>query len=192
MFYNIPMDENRGRSIVLFLLMGVGFLFTIVYAFVIAPNSNRSTLGSNDILIDLPIQKRNLRYSQEGIIPFCKDDNTALTFEVEDGTNVYSSATGIVSSVDDNVVSIEIESNVYIKHYPVSNYLVFVGDYVTKGDVLGRVKGTYFNLRIDNGKSKVYECPYNFLNSFGKSIVDEAIELMEYDINPCECAILNY
>ena len=192
MFYNIPMDENRGRSIVLFLLMGIGFLFTIVYAFVIAPNSNRSTLGSNDILIDLPIQKRNLRYSQEGIIPFCKEDNTALTFEVEEGTNVYSSATGIVSSVDDNVVSIEIEPNVYIEHYPVSNYLVFVGDYVTKGDVLGKVKGNYFNLRIDNSKSKVYECPYNFLNSFGKSIVDEAIELMEYDINPCECAILNY
>ena len=186
------MDENRGRSIVLFLLMGIGFLFTIVYAFVIAPNSNRSTLGSNDILIDLPIQKRNLRYSQEGIIPFCKEDNTALTFEVEEGTNVYSSATGIVSSVDDNVVSIEIEPNVYIEHYPVSNYLVFVGDYVTKGDVLGKVKGNYFNLRIDNSKSKVYECPYNFLNSFGKSIVDEAIELMEYDINPCECAILNY
>jgi hypothetical protein len=186
------MDENRGRSIVLFLLMGVGFFATIIYAFVIAPNNNKSTLGKSDVFLEFPLQKRNLRYTGEGIIPFCKDDNTALTFEVGEDTTVYSSATGIVNSVDDNVISIEIEPNVYIEHYPISNYSVFLGEYVTKGDALGRVSGMYFNLRINNSRSKLYECPYNFLNAFGKSMVEEILEIMEYNNKGCECAILNY
>jgi hypothetical protein len=186
------MDTNRNKSIVLFVMMGGGFLIAILYAFVIAPNSNKNTLGSTDPFLELPVQKWNLRYSRSGVTPFCEEDSTSLLFEVAEDTAVYSAADGVVLGVDNNVVSIEVFSNVFVEEYPVSNTSLIKGDYVKKGDPIGSVDGEFLNLRINNTRSEVYECPYNFLNSFGKSIVDDTLELMEYDGDGCECAILSY
>ncbi len=163
------MDSSRNKTVVLFLLMGATVIFSILYVFVILPN-NKSTLGSSDILLELPVQKWNIRYSEYGILPFCKDDNTSLTFEVGPDTTVFSSVSGIVSSVKDNIITVEVSPGIYV----------------------GKVDGEYLNLRINVQKNELYECPYNFLNTFGKSIVDEVLELVEYEGNACECAILNY
>ena len=186
------MDPNRNKSIVLFVMMGGSFLIAILYAFVIAPNNNKNTLGRTDPFLEIPIQKWNLRYTESGIVPFCKDESTSLLFEVAQDTAVYSSADGVVLGVEDNVVSIEVFSNVFVEEYPVSNTSLTKGDYVKKGDRIGNVDGNFLNLRINNTRSEVYECPYNFLNSFGKSIVDDSLELMEYNGNGCKCAILSY
>lgn len=186
------MDSSRNKTVVLFLLMGATVIFSILYVFVILPNNNKSTLGSSDILLELPVQKWNIRYSEYGVLPFCKDDNNSLTFEVGPDTSVFSSVSGIVSSVKDNIITVEVSPGIYVEHFPVSNYTVFENDYITKGQSIGKVDGEYLNLRINVQKNELYECPYNFLNTFGKSIVDEVLELVEYEGNACECAILNY
>jgi len=185
------MDSSKNKTVVLFLLMGATIIFSILYVFVILPN-NKSTLGSSDIFLELPIQKWNIRYSEYGVIPFCKDGNTSLTFEVGPNTSVFSSVSGIVSSVNNNTITVEVSPGIYVEHFPVSNYTVFENDYITKGQAIGKVNGEYLNLRINVQKNELYECPYNFLNTFGKSIIDEVLELKEYEGSACGCAILNY
>lgn len=172
--------------------MGLGFILTILYVFVIAPKRTMSTLGSADLKLDFPVQKWNIRYSEEGILPFCSNDNTSLTIQVADNTTVYSASDGIVVGVEDNIVRVEVLPRVYVEYYPVSNFSVFKGDYITKGDSIGKVANTTFSLRIDNAKMELYECPYTFLNDFGKSIIDDAMSTTGYAGNVCKCASLSY
>lgn len=186
------MDENRGRSVVLFILMGLFFFVGILYAFVIAPNMNKESLGTSDLVLELPIQKKNLRYSENGIIPFCTDNSSSLTIEVADGTTVYSASDGIVVDNSNNIVVVEVLSGVYIEYSPISNYKVFKGDYVNTGGLIGKVSGSYFNFSIKDTNREIYNCPYNYLNDFGKSIVDEGMEIMGDQRVACQCNILNY
>ncbi len=186
------MDEGRGKSIVLFVLMGIFFFVGVLYAFVIAPNMNKKTLGVTDLVLELPIQKRNLRYSESGITPFCKNDGISLVFEVTDNTSVYSSSDGIVIDNTNNVIVVEALSGIYIEYSPIKNFEIFKGDFVSKGSMIGKVGGNYFNLSIKDTKREVYECPYNYLNEFGKTIVNEATEIIEYDGSLCVCDNLNY
>jgi hypothetical protein len=186
------MDENRGKSIALFLLMGFFFLVTIIYAFVIAPNSNRRTLGSSDLVLDFPVQKRNLRYSGDGIRPFCKEESNSIGIEVTPSSDVYASTDGIVYDVVYNVMTIEVSSSIHIQYYPVSNYAVFKGEYVMKGSPIGRVSGEYLNIRVKDIKNGSYVCPYILLNDFSKAIIEEGMEIMNYDFELCECDSLNF
>jgi len=186
------MDENRNTSITLFILMGLAFIFIIIYVFIILPKNGMNTLGSSDLVLDSPIQKWNLRYAENGIIPFCKDGNEWLGIEVKKGTAVYSASDGIILSVEDNIITIEADSGIHIQYSPIAYYNVFKDDYVQKGDNIGRVSGTYLNLRVKDVRRGVYECPYNYLSTFAKSILENVEEVMEEEVVMCECDSLDY
>jgi hypothetical protein len=186
------MDENRSKSTVLFLMMGVAFVGTLIYAFVIGPNMRSETLGSSNLVLEIPVQKRDLRYAENGVIPFCLDDNDALTFEIIENASVTSSSQGVVSEIINNLIIIEAMPNIYIEYEPLINITVNVGDYVSKDTVLGSTMKNYFNLRLKNTRSDIYECPYIYLNNFGKTIVDESAEVVGYEGNICECVLLKY
>lgn len=186
------MDENRNKSIVFFVMMGIGFFVAVLYAFVIGPNMNKKTLGTSDLVLELPIQKRSLRYSENGITPFCLNDSTSLTMEVTDSITVYAATDGIVIDNSNNAVSIESTSGIYIEYSPIKNFEVLKGDFVAKGSMIGRVNGNYFSLSIKDTRREKYECPYNFLNDFGKMIIDDGLDITGYDGSVCVCDNLNY
>jgi hypothetical protein len=186
------MDKNRNTSITLFVLMGLAFIFIIIYVFVILPKNSMNTLGSSDLVLDSPIQKWNLRYAEGGIIPFCQDDNEWLGIEVEKGATVYTASEGIVIDVEKNVITIEAVSGIYVQYSPIAYYNVFKDDFVQKGDNIGRVSGTYLNLRVKDVRREVYECPYNYLNTFAKSILQNVEEVMGEEVTMCECDSLDY
>lgn len=186
------MDEGRNRSIVLFVLMGLFFIFAIIYAFVIAPRTNASSLEDDELLLELPIQKWQIRYADFGIKPFCSDGNKYITIEVEENTTIFSSSDGVVKEIDNGIVLISVSNNVFLEYSPVFRNSVFVGDYVTKGSSIGRVKGSTLNLGIKNTRDNRYECPYRFFNDFGKGILDDIDNVLGYDVDLCECDNLSY
>jgi hypothetical protein len=186
------MDDNRNTSITLFVLMGLSFIFVIIYVFVILPKNTMNTLGSSDLVLDSPVQKWNLRYAEGGIIPFCQNGNEWLGIEVEKGATVYAASDGIVVDVDENVITIEADSGIHVQYSPIANYRVFKNDYVQKGNNIGRVSGTYLNLRVKDVRREVYECPYNYLNLFAKSILNNVEEVMGEEVVMCECDSLDY
>ena len=185
-------EEKRIKSIVLFIMMAVVVFSVILYVFVVSPRNRRETLGSENLTLELPIQRRDLRYAQEGIIPFCMDGNNGLTFEVTGNSSVYSSALGTIHDVVDNMVIVEIMNDVYLEYEPLSNINVAGGDAVGTSTVLGFSMGDYLTLRLKNDRSKIYECPYLYLDSLDKSVVDQGLEVLNYDGNICECLYLKY
>jgi len=186
------MDENRNTSITLFVLMGLGFICVVIYVFVIIPRSNRNTLGSSDLVLDSPVQKWNLRYAEGGIVPFCKDGNEWLSIEVEKGASVYSASDGIVLDINDNIMTVEVDTGIHVEYSPIAYYNVFKDDVVFKGDMMGRVSGTYLNFRLKDTNREVYECPYTYLNTFTKSILENVEEVMGHEVEMCECDFLDY
>ena len=50
----------------------------------------------------------------------------------------------------------------------------------------------FFSFRLKNDRSKIYECPYIYLSPFGKTIVDQATEIVGLEGDVCECVLLKY
>jgi hypothetical protein len=187
------MDENRNTSITLFVLMGLAFLFIVIYVFVIAPKGGeRNTLGRTDLVLESPIQKWNLNYSEEDILPFCGEGEDWLGIGVKKGSSVFSTSDGMVVDILGNIVTIDAGSDINIQYYPVSNYSVFVGDKVSAGDVIGKTNSEYLKLRVNDLNREVYECPYNYLNKFSRSVLDSVGEELGFEVVMCECDTLDY
>lgn len=172
--------------------MGVGFVGVLIYAFIVGPNMRQETLGSSNLTLELPVYKRDLRYAEYGVIPFCMDDSDALTLEIVENASVRSSSQGVVSEVTNNLVVIEAMPNIYIEYEPLIGISVNKGDFVSKDTILGSTMKNYFNFRLKNTRSDIYECPYIYLNSFGKTIVDESAEIVGYEGSICKCVLLKY
>lgn len=168
----------------LFAMVGIVVIAVILYVFVIAPKTNRQTLGSSNLILEMPLH----RWDISGITPFCKEDNTALTFHLYDTGTPFSSTDGVVVGIEGGVITVEVSANTLVEYFPFSSYNVLVGDFVPKNSVLGKIKGNEFNIRVKNTRSKTYECPYLYLSAFGRSIVDELIE----EGKGCDCALLKY
>lgn len=186
------MDNKKIKSTVLFIMMGIVVISVILYVFVFAPSSRRETLGTTNLSLELPIQNKDLRYAQEGIIPFCKDDSNALTLEVIYNASIYSASQGTVFEVTNNKVVVEVLSDIYLEYEPLINIIVKNGEYVTTNTVLGYSMEDHFNFRLKNARSKIYECPYLYLTSFAKSVIDQSTEVVGYDGDVCECVLLKY
>ncbi|MFA7654969.1 MAG: hypothetical protein WCX98_02655 [Candidatus Dojkabacteria bacterium] len=186
------MDEKKIKSLVLFLMMGIVVISVILYVFVASPASRKKTLGISNLSLELPVQNKDLRYAQEGIIPFCSNDNKALTLEVTPNISVYSATQGTVYEITNNKVVIEALSDIYIEYEPLININVKDGEYVTTNTVLGFTMEDFFSFRLKNDRSKIYECPYIYLSPFGKTIVDQATEIVGLEGDVCECVLLKY
>ena len=186
------MDENRNTSITLFVLMGLAFLFIVIYVFVVVPNKNNNTLGSSDLVLDSPVQKWNLRYAKGGIKPFCKDGNEWLGIEVLEASNVYSSSEGIVKEVERSIVTIEVSSTISIQYSPIVNSKLSKGSYISKGDDIGNVVGSFLDIRVKDTRRGVYECPYLYFNDFTKDILKNVEDVVGQEVEMCECNTLDY
>jgi hypothetical protein len=186
------MDTNRKKSITLFAIIGISFIFILIFVFIIQPRRLKNPSGSLDLVLGLPVQEWSLRYAENGIVPFCQNGNEGLGIEVEEDSNVYSSSDGIVSDITGDVITIEVDSSTHILYHPVSNFRVFKGDYVAKGDSMGRITDGHLYIKVKNLKNKVYECPYVYFDEFSKSVLDSVDDVMGYDIDMCECDSLNY
>jgi len=64
------MEAKQTKSITLFLMMGLTVIGLVTYVFVFLPKQKGDTLGSKNLVLDSPVQRWNLRYTDEGIIPF--------------------------------------------------------------------------------------------------------------------------
>lgn len=183
---------NRNKSVTLFGLMALALISVVLYVYVISPRLGRDALGSNDLILDSPVQRWNLRYAENGIIPFCKDGREWLSIEVAEGSDVYSSNEGVVDSVEDGIVTVRAESNIFVQYSDIANPTITEGDYITKGSRIGNVTENYLNIRIKNTRRGVYECPFFYLNDYTKSILKEVEDVMGHTVLMCDCNTVSY
>jgi hypothetical protein len=186
------MDGSKTKSITLFLMMGLTVIGLITYVFVFLPKQRGNTLGSKNLVLDCPVQRWNLKYMEEGIIPFGEGNREWLSIEVNDGSNIFSSTEGIVVSTANNIISIDVGDGFYIEYSPISSSSVYEADIISKGRSLGFVEGNYLNMRIRNLRDREYVCPYIYFNSFTKDLLEEAGDILEKDIVICEKDSLDY
>jgi len=186
------MNAGQTKSITLFLMMGLVVIGLVTYVFVFLPKQKGDTLGSKNLVLDAPIQRWNLTYLQEGIIPFGEGNREWLSIEVSDGSSVYSSTRGVVVSTSNNIISVDVGDGFYIEYSPISPLNVHEADIISKGQTLGSVEGGYLNLRIRNVRDREYICPYAYFNDFTKDLLDEAGEVLEKDVVMCGKDSLDY
>jgi len=186
------MDASETKSITLFLMMGLTVIGLVVYVFVFLPKERRDTLGSKDLVLDSPVQRWNLTYMQEGIIPFGEGNREWLSIEVSDGSSVYSSTEGIVVSTSNNIVSVDVGDGFYIEYSPISSTNVHEADIISKGQSLGDVEGGYLNMRIRNVRDREYVCPYGYFNDYTRDLLKEVGDILEKEVVMCGKESLDY
>ncbi len=186
------MDASQTKSITLFLMMGLTVIGLVTYVFVFLPKQKGDALGTKNLVLDSPVQRWNLTYMQEGIIPFGEGNREWFSIEVGDGSSVYSSTEGIVVSTKHNVVSVDVGDGFYIEYSPIPESRVYEADIISKGENLGSVRGEYLNLRIKNVRDREYVCPYAYFNAFTKDLLGEAGDILEKEVVMCEKESLDY
>jgi hypothetical protein len=186
------MNANRIKSIILFLMMGVTTIGLVTYVFVFLPKQKGDTLGSKNLVLDSPVQRWNLTYLEEGIIPFGEGNREWLSIEVGDGSGVYSSTEGVVVKINNSIVSVDVGDGFYVEYSPVSNLGVHEADIVLNGQSLGNVKGEYLNIRINNIRDREYVCPYIYFNDYTKDLLNEAGDILEKEVVMCGKESLGY
>jgi len=186
------MGANGIKSIILFLMMGVTTIGLVTYVFVFLPKQKGDTLGSKNLVLDAPVQRWNLTYLQEGVIPFGEGNREWLSVEVNDGSNVYSSTEGVVVKINNSIVSVDVGDGFYVEYSPIYDLRVHEADIISKGEFLGSVKGEYFNIRIRDIRDREYVCPYTYFNDYTKDLLNEAGDILEKDIVMCGKESLGY
>ncbi len=186
------MNASQTKSITLFLMMGLTVIGLITYVFVFLPKQKGDTLGSKNLVLDAPVQRWNLRYMQEGIIPFGEGNREWFSIEVSDGSNVYSSTEGIVVSTKNSIISVDVGDGFYVEYSPIPESRVSEADIISKGEGLGSVRWEYLNLRIKNVRDREYVCPYTYFNDFTKDLLEKAGDILEKEIVMCEKESLDY
>ena len=186
------MNASQTKSITLFLMMGLTVIGLITYVFVFLPKQKGDTLGSKNLVLDAPVQRWNLRYMQEGIIPFGEGNREWFSIEVGDGSSIYSSTEGVVVSTKNNIVSVDVGDGFYVEYSPIAEARVSEADIISKGEGLGSVSGVYLNLRIKDVREREYVCPYTYFNAFTKSLLEETGDILEKEVVMCEKESLDY
>lgn len=174
------------------IIIVIGCLFCIsalVLAFVILPNmdSNTGSLGIRSLVLELPVSKVDLRHSGSGLKPFCMDNGKYMELEVVDGSKVFSSTDGNISSVTESSVVIKVSNDVYVEYTGMRDIGVLEGNYITKGESLGVSDGSVVGYGLLDTDSGLYLCPYTYLDGKGKGIVDTEMGYSEYGSSVCVC-----
>lgn len=185
------MDEGRGKSTVLFLILGVFLVGGIVFAFLVLPNMNR-TFGNSDTQISFPLDKLDLRVIDDGVGLFCKNDNPYMRFESREGARVAVVKDGVVKEVNGSTILIDIGDSMEVEYLNVSRIYVSEGDYVLNGDTVGFVDGNEFGFGVRDSKERVYLCPYVYFDDDGKDIVNRELDKVVYFDSICLCKTVGY
>ncbi len=152
-------------------------------------------ISYKNIVMELPVDKTNMRYYDKGISSFCVDKNNGIDFEVKDSSPVLAPVSGVVTNifVGPNRVAIQPEINVLVSVSPVAKLNVGVGDYVNAGDVIGYSESNSVRLILDNQKNDRYECPYLYLTDEDKTAISEGLKLTTTTSGKiCECDTIKY
>lgn len=168
-------------SITLFVLMGIFILIALVIAFVYIPNLDKSSgiKGIESLELSLPINTRDLREIEHGMLPFCTE---YLTFELREEAPVLAVIDAYVSEIKDGVITLEPRPGIEIRYSPMSNTEVREGEYVIQGNTLGILDSNLLEFSVVNTSDDVYECPYLYFSE-----EDRAALLNKYDIDFCGC-----
>ena len=182
------------NTTIIFIFFGLLFASAILFAFVYLPNMiDANGINSKNIVMSLPVNKTDVRYTNTGITPFCLEKNNGIDFEVRQNSMVLAPISGTIVDVSENRVSIQPASNVYIYLSPVTNLNVGVGDYVHSGDILGYAVNTDVHITLDNKKNSRYECPYFYFDDASKKVLTDDLAQSPLTTNKiCECDNLKY
>lgn len=152
-------------------------------------------ISYKNIVMELPVDKTNMRYYTQGIGSFCVEKNNGIDIEVKEGTAVLAPVSGVVDHIytASNRVAIQPDTNVLVSVSPVVRLNVSVGDYVNSGDILGYSESTNIHFILDNQKNDRYECPYLYLGDADKEIITNGLKLSTDSLGRiCECDSLRY
>lgn len=180
------------NTTILFILFGVVIVGALVFTFYFLPKLDAS---SNRLKLEmaLPVERLDMRYIDEGVVPFCLDGNHGIRVETKQRAQVMAPVDGTVESVENGLVYVRSRENVLIYFSLLTNTKVGVGDYVTVGSILGYVDGTVFEFGIDNSLDSRYECPFLYLDDRGKEIITNGLkESTIVRSRACECSFISY
>lgn len=184
------------NTAIIFVFIGLIFVGSIIFGFIYLPKmADASGIDSEKIVLGMPIDNTLMRYSENGVIPFCLNNSNDIDIQVKKGAPVLIPISGIISNIyaDTNHVVIQPSSKVLVDVIGVTDLNYKEGDYVMKGDVLGYSESENISLILENLKNERYECPFLFMDSKGKEILSNALKNSTYSTeNICECSSINF
>lgn len=184
------------NTTIIFVFFGLIFAGALIFAFIYLPKMTEAKgISYKNIVMELPVDKTNMRYYGKGISSFCVDKNNGIDIEVKDSSPVLAPVSGVVTNIYEgpNRVAIQPEINVLVSVSPLVRLNVNVGDYVNSGDIIGYAESNSVHLILDNQKNDRYECPYLYLDEEGKTTISEGLKLTTNTSGKiCECDTMKY
>lgn len=182
------------NSAIIFIFLGVMFIGIIIFAFVYLPKIDReSGINAQGFSLILPVDHIDMRYLNDGVVPFCKDKGDSITIETRENAVVYAPANGAITDINNGKISIQATNGVGVYVYPVKNIKVSIGDYISQSDLLGNVDGSSVSMVLDNENDRTYECPYLYMDSNSQKYLSDGLSQIEDSGSRiCECSFLKY
>ena len=184
------------NTTIIFVFIGILFLGSIIFSFIYLPKmTDANGIDNQDIVLSMPIDSTLMRYSKDGVIPFCMNNSNGIDIQVKDGAAVFVPISGIISDIytDTDRVVIQPSSKVLVHVKGVKDLNYKEGDYVMTGDILGYTSSENLVLILENLKNERYECPFLYMDDNSKGIISNALKYSTYSSeNICECPSISY
>ena len=184
------------NTAIIFVFIGILFLGSIIFGFIYLPKmADASGIDNQDIELSMPIDSTLMRYSRDGVIPFCLNNSNGIDIQVKEGAAVFAPISGIISNIYTETARVVIQPSskvlVHVKGVKDLNYKE--GDYVMKGDIIGYTSSENLGLILENLKNERYECPFLYMDENAKGIISNALKYSTYSSeNICGCPSINY
>ncbi len=152
-------------------------------------------IDNQNIVLGMPVDSTLMRYSKDGVIPFCINNSNGIDIQVKEKAPILAPISGIITNVysETNRVVIQPSSKVLVHINSVTDMNYVVGDYVMKGDILGYAESENIHLILENTKNERYECPFLYMDDDGKEMLSNGLKNSAYSTeNICDCSSINY
>ncbi len=152
-------------------------------------------IDNQNIVLGMPVDSTLMRYSKDGVIPFCINNSNGIDIQVKEGAPVLAPISGIISNIysETNRIVIQPSSKVLVHINSVTDLNYMLGDYVMQGDILGYAESENIHLILENTKNERYECPFLYMNEAGKDVLSNGLKYSTYSSeNICDCSSINY
>ncbi len=152
-------------------------------------------IDNQGIVLEMPIDVTLMRYSKDGVIPFCVNNSKGIDIQVRENAPILSPLSGVLSdyNTDSDSVVIQASSKVLARITSVKDLNYAVGDYVMVGDIIGYADGEDILLVLENLKNERYECPFLYMDDNGKKVLAEGLKVSTYSAeNICDCSSIDF
>lgn len=185
----------KGTTMI-FVCLGLIFFAAVIFAFIYLPKmADASGIENQDIVLSMPVDSTLMRYSVDGVVPFCLENSNGIGVQVKENAPILTPISGVISQyyIESNRVVISVSSKVSVHVKGVGDLNYAVGDYVLKGDILGYSSGSNILLILENLKNERYECPFLYMDEYSQRVVANGLEYSTYSTeNICECPSIDY